>query len=95
MTPMEMRLENERLKMTVSELEKSDNVVKKVLDILDNIMQQYDDSFVKSHDITERVKLFNKWESIEGFPGRIKENIRGGIVCQKERFTLCTMMAKR
>lgn len=67
MPDAEMKLENERLHMAVTELEKSDNVVKKVMGILDNIMQQYDDRFVKSHDITERVKLFNKWKALKDF----------------------------
>jgi hypothetical protein len=78
LTPMEMRLENERLRMTVAELGKSDNVVKKVLDILDNIMQQYDDSFIKSHDITERVKLFNKWKALKDFREELEKILEEG-----------------
>jgi hypothetical protein len=78
LTPMEMRLENERLRMTVAELWKSDNVVKKVLDILDNIMQQYDDSFIKSHDITERVKLFNKWKALKDFREELEKILEEG-----------------
>jgi len=64
--------------MTVAELGKSDNVVKKVLDILDNIMQQYDDSFVKSHDITERVKFFNKWKALKDFREELEKILEEG-----------------
>lgn len=78
MTAAEMKLENERLRMTVAELERADNMVKKVMEILDNIMQQYDDRFLKSHDLDERVKLFDKWKVLKDFRIELEKILEEG-----------------
>lgn len=59
--------ENEQLRMRVAELEKSDNAVRKVFEILENRMQTYDDKCMKSCDVSEKVKLFDKWKALKEF----------------------------
>ena len=78
MTPMELRLENERLRMTVAELEKADNKVKKVFEALDNRMQQYDDRFLQSHDLAERVRLFDRWKALKDFREELEKIMEEG-----------------
>lgn len=76
--------ENERLRMRVAELEKSDNAVRKVFDILENRMQVYDDKCMKSCDVAEKVKLFDKWKALKEFREELEQTFgEEEPVCQQ------------
>ncbi|WP_143322546.1 hypothetical protein [Clostridium sp. HBUAS56010] len=65
--------DNEQLRMRVAELEKSDIAVRKVFDILENRMQVYDDKCMKSCDVSEKVKLFDKWKALKEFREELEQ----------------------
>lgn len=76
--------ENEQMRMRVAELEKSDNAVRKVFDILENRMQLYDDKCMKSCDVTEKVKLFDKWKALKEFREELEQTFgEEEHVCQQ------------
>ncbi len=75
MTAAEKQLERELefYKMRVAELHGSDMKLNKVVDLIDNAMQIYDDRFMKSHDVDERVNLFDRWKVLRDIKDELEQ----------------------
>ena len=75
MTAAEKQLERELefYKMRVAELNGSDMKLNKVVDLIDNAMQIYDDRFMKSHDVDERVNLFDRWKVLRDIKDELEQ----------------------
>lgn len=63
----------EYYRMRVAELEKAEILVNKVMDIIDNSKQRYNDTVIQSHDDNARATAQNKWKALDDLQNEIEQ----------------------